>query len=322
MNKNDMALKKTALYVGISLLIFSLLFYTLFAVLNFIISPLVYALLSAKLGYVVTEVLTGIIYTAVFIIPALIFRKISHNQSAEHKIAPKFPLDLAPFIIMATVAISISCAYVNSWLGIMFGVSDAAAPTTEVSSLLDFLLLVFTTALVPAICEEFLFRKTIEHALLPYGEGFAIISSAVLFGLMHQNAWQIFYATMAGILLGYVYAKTRSYLCVFLIHLVNNFISSIQTAISANTKEPYASIAISMLVVIVLILGVTSAIILVLKEKNKKDIYETGSFGKLFGPSSSFIKSKTASPSKTFFLSPTVLIFIILSVLVCAYQFL
>ena len=322
MNKNDIALKKTALCVGISLLVFSLLFYTLFAALSFIISPLVYTLLSVKLGYVVTEMLTGIIYAAVFIIPALIFRKISDKHTPRNKVAPKFPLDLAPFIIMATVAISISCAYVNSWLGIMFGVSDAVASATEVNSLLDFLLLAFTTALVPAICEEFLFRKTIEDALLPYGEGFAIISSAVLFGLMHQNAWQIFYATMAGILLGYVYAKTRSYLCVFLIHFANNFISSIQTAISANTKEPYASIALSMLVAIVLILGVISAIVLVLKDKNKRDIYDTGSFGKLLQPSSSFIKSETASPSKTFFLSPTVLIFIILSVLVCASQFL
>ena len=232
-----------------------------------------------------------------------------------------FPLDLAPFIIMATVAISISCSYVNSWLGTAFGISSSAMPQSDPVSVVDFLLLVFTTALVPAFCEEFLFRRTIEHALLPYGKSFAIISSAIVFGLMHQNVWQIFYTTMAGILLGYVYAKTRSYLCVFLIHFVNNLISVIQTAISANIDESYASTAIMIMSATVLALGVISAIILVLSDKNKKDIYDTGSFGSLSHSSPRFVEKPTSSsPAKILFLSPCVMIFIILSVLICVSQ--
>ena len=42
MNQNDIALKKTALCVGVALLIFLALFYGAFAVLEFIISPIVY----------------------------------------------------------------------------------------------------------------------------------------------------------------------------------------------------------------------------------------------------------------------------------------
>ena len=58
------------------------------------------------------------------------------------------------------------------------------------------------------------------------------------------------------------------------------------------------------------------------KEKDKKDIYDTGSFGKLLPPSSNFVAIKTSvSPAKALFLSPSVLIFTIISVLVCLAQF-
>ena len=322
MNQNDIALKKTALCVGVALLIFLALFYGAFAVLEFIISPIVYKILGNTLGGVISKLLTGVVYAAVFILPALIFKRINPSEHKKSGLAPAFPLDLAPFIIMATVALSISCSYVNSWLGTAIGASSST-PSTEITTPLDFILLTFTTAIVPAVCEEFLFRKTIENALLPYSESFAIISSALMFGLMHQNVWQIFYATMAGIVLGYIYARTRSYLCVFLIHFTNNFISVIQTAMLGNLREPYVTIAISTLMAAVILLGAISAIILILKEKNKKDAYSTGSFGKILFPSEGFVQNKTSrAPSKIFFLSPSVLIFIIISVLICASQLL
>ncbi len=322
MNQNDIDLKKTAVQIGISMLIFLLLFYTLFPLFELLVEPLASALAGEWLGNVISRITLGVIYAIVFIVPARLFMRLSKNKDKRLHRAATFPSKNAVFIIMATVAITIACAYVNSWLGTIFGVPNAPAAPAAPVSLIDFLLLTFTTALVPAFCEEFLFRKTILRALLPYGEGFAIISSALLFGLMHQNIFQIFYTTMAGIVLGYVYAKTRSYLCVFLIHFVNNFVSVLQTAFSNNLGEPYKSICIVSLTATVLVLGAVSVIVLVQRERKEKDVYATGSFGQLLRPSSDFVLKDTSSaPAKILFLSPCVMIFTILSVLTCVLQF-
>lgn len=322
MNQNDIDLKKTAVQVGTTMLIFLLLFYTLFPLFELLVEPLASVLAGEWLGHVISRLLFGVIYAVVFIAPARLFMRLSKNNDKRLYHTATFPSKNAAFIIMATVAITISCAYVNSWLGTIFGVSNPPSVPTDTVTPIDFLLLTFTTAIVPAFCEEILFRKTLLRALLPYGEGFAIISSALLFGLMHQNIFQIFYTTMAGIALGYVYAKTRSYLCVFLIHFANNFVSVLQTALSNNLEEPYKSICIVSLTAAVLVLGAISIIILVCRENKNKDVYATGSFRQLLRPSSDFVlKDTSRSPAKTLFLSPCVMIFTILSALTCVLQF-
>ena len=180
------------------------------------------------ISIVISEISYGLIYLTVFIVPALIYRFLSKNTRIR-------PLDLFKPMnraslkyVFLTITIGFTCSYITSILFSLLGITEMIMPSQtapEPMAFYQFLLAVFTTAIVPAICEEFLFRSTILSNLLPYGQGFAIITSAVLFGLMHQNIIQIFYTTMAGILLGYAYVKTKSYLCVFLIHFCNNFIN-------------------------------------------------------------------------------------------------
>ena len=323
MNQNDIDLKKTAANAGIALLIFLLLFFAAFAVFKSFLLSLIANFIEGTLGTVISEIISGLIYATVFITPALIFARLNKSvkQESAVRVSRRFSAKRIPFIVMATVAISLACAYVNSWLCTLLGIAESETETAPLS-LVGFLLLVFTTAVVPAICEEFFFRKTLMGAFLPYGEGFAIISTAILFGLMHQNIFQIFYTTMAGILLGLVYAKTRSYLCVFLIHFVNNFISVIQTLFLGNLKEEYITAAIISLISVVFVLGAGSAIILMIKEKNKPDVYSTGSFSQILLPCENFVERNTDhSPVKTLFLSPSVLIFTILAGGTCLLQF-
>ena len=86
-------------------------------------------------------------------------------------------------------------------------------------------------AIVPALCEEFLFRGCVLSNLLPYGKYTAIIASAILFSVMHGNFAQFFYTFIAGLVLGLVYVETGSiWPCTF-IHLFNNFYSIIQQVI-------------------------------------------------------------------------------------------
>ena len=80
-------------------------------------------------------------------------------------------------------------------------------------------------ALVGPVAEEVVFRGFIMDRLLPYGKGFAIVLSAVLFGVMHGNFLQGLFAFggRAGIWLccGGIFSEM-----VCLIHVINNMVFS------------------------------------------------------------------------------------------------
>lgn len=61
--------------------------------------------------------------------------------------------------------------------------------------------------------------------LLPYGKGFAIVLSAVLFGVMHGNFLQGLFAFGAGLVFGYV-AVEYSLKWSVVIHVINNMVFS------------------------------------------------------------------------------------------------
>lgn len=76
------------------------------------------------------------------------------------------------------------------------------------------------------ILEEVLFRGIILDGFLNrYRPGKAIFWSAFLFGLFHLNPWQFIPGFLIGLLLGYIYFKTRSLIPVIFIHVINNSFS-------------------------------------------------------------------------------------------------
>ncbi len=78
--------------------------------------------------------------------------------------------------------------------------------------------------LIAPITEEFLFRKLLIDRLHRHGELLAILTSAVFFGLYHQNVYQLLPTAAAGLVLGYLYCKTGSYLAVTILHAIYNFV--------------------------------------------------------------------------------------------------
>ncbi len=83
------------------------------------------------------------------------------------------------------------------------------------------------TGILAPILEEFFFRKVLIDRTHKYGELTAILVSAAFFGLFHQNFSQFFYAFGLGIIFGYVYCKTGSYLTVTLMHMVFNTVMGV-----------------------------------------------------------------------------------------------
>lgn len=87
-------------------------------------------------------------------------------------------------------------------------------------------LALFTTIIVAPVVEEYVFRKQLLDRCECYGEKTAMVFSALAFGLFHMNFYQFFYAFGVGLILAYVYLRTRSLRYPVLIHMIINFLGS------------------------------------------------------------------------------------------------
>jgi membrane protease YdiL (CAAX protease family) len=98
--------------------------------------------------------------------------------------------------------------------------SSSAAPTWE-----SFVISIIIVAILPAICEEFTHRGLLISGLKTLGIKKAIIYSSLLFGLLHLNIEQFFYASIIGAVLGAVSIFSRSIVPAMIIHFINNAIN-------------------------------------------------------------------------------------------------
>lgn len=81
-------------------------------------------------------------------------------------------------------------------------------------------------ALIPAICEELLFRGIIQTSLtMRLGTKFALFLTALLFALHHLNPWHFPFLFGLGIFFGWIFLKTRSLGLAMVAHFVNNLSS-------------------------------------------------------------------------------------------------
>ncbi|HPX05911.1 MAG TPA: CPBP family intramembrane metalloprotease, partial [Tenuifilaceae bacterium] len=87
----------------------------------------------------------------------------------------------------------------------------------------------FITAVILApVLEELLFRGIILKGFLKnYSPVKAIVVSGLLFGIFHLNPWQAIGASFVGVILGWVYYKTKSIIPCIIIHFVNNLLAFI-----------------------------------------------------------------------------------------------
>lgn len=100
-------------------------------------------------------------------------------------------------------------------------------PVENLINSTDMLLNIFLISIIGPIFEEFFFRKLLIDRTIKYGARVSIILSAVIFGLFHGNLNQLFYATLLGGLLAYVYIKTGNIIYPILLHISTNFMGSV-----------------------------------------------------------------------------------------------
>lgn len=136
---------------------------------------------------------------------------------------------IRPGVVFCLLSLLMGAQMVNSlWVSLLelvlnqFGLS--IMPLLEnVSGDTDTLSMFLYASILAPISEEILFRGYVLRALRPYGRRFAILGSALLFGLFHGNLLQTPYALLAGLVLGYTAVEYSLGWAVFL-HIFNNLV--------------------------------------------------------------------------------------------------
>lgn len=178
----------------------------------------------------VKQILQISISSFMFIVPFTLFYKCSKHKISKlidfslPKTSAWFPIVLMGigFCAFANIANSIAASFFAG-MGVNYEVDFGENP----KGIFGITLSVIATAIVPALVEEFACRGLVLGSLRKYGDGFAVMVSSILFGLIHGNFQQIPFAFMVGLILGFITIKCESIWPAMLIHFYNNLSSVI-----------------------------------------------------------------------------------------------
>lgn len=181
--------------------------------------------IESDMVYQAVNIFTSILCVfAPFFVLALTKRSEKTELLPLGKIKPSLFVPLV-FVGMAVFVISnIATSMLISVMG-MGGVTLKTPETVGPTSLGGKMLYVVSTAVIPALTEEFAMRGVVLQTLRKYGDGFAVVMSALLFAVMHGNFVQAPFAFIGGLLLGYCAVKTGSLWLSITIHFLNNFMA-------------------------------------------------------------------------------------------------
>ena len=214
------------------------------------------------------------IYLIAMPLSLLFFRKIPKSLPEKHTLS--FPSFVGLFCVtlVLTIAGSIAGNVVNTLLTFLTGQEPGNALQTLADDSPLWSQFLFIVILAP-IFEEIFYRKLIFDRVRAYGELPAILLCGLLFGLIHGNFYQFFYAAEVGVLFCYIYARTGRIIYTIGLHMLLNFAGTILIEYYNRliTLDPgvvyYAGISLFLLLGICFLLAFAYAIYRWIKERKK-----------------------------------------------------
>ena len=321
MNENAKCYSMTCAKIGLAML----LFYAFFTLSTFAIAILegIFTHYEKTFRAEATfDVLYAIAYFLSFAIPAFILIRMCKTLPSSRPIYKTFKFSrwiLA--IIIVVVAINFTISYLNNLVVTAFlpkssssllgsGANLDGRPMSEIWVL--FFIEILSTAIVPAFCEEYLFRGAVLTNLLPFGKSSAIFASALLFGLMHQNPLQMLYTVLMGVIIGCVYVKTKSIWACIILHGLNNLVTVLEDFLPVFTGKDWVPVLLDL---VVLVLGGVCLVLIMVHQSKEALPQDVGSFGKVYDRGMEYEELPLDLPAgkklKAFF-APTVIIFAVI----------
>jgi membrane protease YdiL (CAAX protease family) len=186
--------------------------------------------MSLPAGYIadgiVLRLCEALLYIISLVLPAVVFLRMS-GQNLHNIVSFKNKFPPHPFLsACAVLAVIIAAGFISDkltillrYLGLSF--NEKAAVITDASAFYYIVLFIVTVPL-PAIIEELVYRGLILGSLSAYNRIFAVLSQALLFGILHGNPGQFLYTVCGGLFLGILTLECGSVKFAVIVHLINN----------------------------------------------------------------------------------------------------
>lgn len=162
------------------------------------------------------------LYLVAIPVGLVILRKLPAEKPEEHKPKAVNALVILPicFFLMYTGNL------IGTFLSMLFSGGTAENAVMEYATDSNPLKVLFMVVLAPLL-EEYVCRKQLIDRTRQYGEKTAVLLSGFVFGLLHQNLFQFFYAFSLGALFAYVYIRTGRLRYTVLLHALINFMGAV-----------------------------------------------------------------------------------------------
>ena len=157
-----------------------------------------------------------------------------------------------------------------------FGVYSSYSAIEDPSNTMDIILMFFASAIVPPLIEEFGARGLMMHSLKKYGNGFAILASAFVFGVLHGNAVQIPFAFICALFIGYAVIATDSLWTGIIIHALVNSLSCVSSVLMYYFDEHAANLFFYIASGVGFVAGVIALVIYIKKYKDEGILSDRG----------------------------------------------
>lgn len=257
----------------------------------------------ASIGYVALALLSGIIFSVIigFVFPAAnIHGKRYITETAEwiFNLASYFFTLLVPFLIYAfcikipfkvafpfrksktdltlgglfiSLGVGVIASYATGILQVVletFGIGITMPEYETPETLPALIIYSISLTVAPAFVEEIIFRGIVMQSLRRFGDVFALVASALIFGIFHLNLIQMPYAFILGLCIGYFVMRTGSLWVAVLIHFVNNSTALVIELLTPKITEEALYLANSVYNLVCIILSVIVLVLILMKYKD------------------------------------------------------
>ena len=174
---------------------------------------------------------------AVIAAPVLLLTVLLSRNTRQTLLLKRPPWLAVPAAALLAIALNPLSNVLQSVVRQLYPISDSVRPALERMQELfhqaDFSTLVLVIAVLPALCEELAFRGFILSGFRHLGhKWWAILFSALLFGLTHGVLQQSLLACLLGTILGFLAVQSGSILPGIIFHVVHNTLALANTRIT------------------------------------------------------------------------------------------
>ncbi|MCF0106647.1 MAG: CPBP family intramembrane metalloprotease [Holdemanella sp.] len=171
-----------------------------------------------------------------------------------------FSISIIPLMVVVIFGLNFINNLIMLVISYLFNVSTAQPEFIFGDDRIANAALVVSAVVIAPIFEELLFRGAILRILDRYNHTIAIISSSILFAMLHGSLAQWTYTFALGLILAYLSLKYDSLLLPMSIHFVNNMISVLMTI--------YYNDFMALLLIVLMLSGVAALIYLIWRNKH------------------------------------------------------